>query len=935
MTDATQRRSRPRRRVGRFVLFLIAAIFIGGRSSLSYYVDALWFGSLGYGDVFWKTLNLRTVVFGAFAVSTFAIFYGAYLALKPGHLGDFGAGVILVNGRAVKLPVEPVMRVVALLVALFVAVVTGVSMMAQWPTFALWWYGTAASTDSPATDPIFGRPIAFYLLTLPAWELLVAWLMTLAVLVMGVAVFFFVVSGGRGLVWQVRRGPPQPSVRGLAIAWACLLLLLAVRTYLGRFERLFETHTIFSGVTYTDAHVTLTGMLVVAIALLLGALFVAATAIWRPRLPWLLAAAAPAAVCYLGVGLVAAYVNGFIVKPNELVRERPYITHNMELTRQAYGLSRVSQRPFPADTGVEAIDPAGNQPTLRNIRLWDWRALQDTLRQIQEIRTYYDFPDIDIDRYEIDGEMRQVMLATRELSVRKLPESSRNWINEKLIYTHGYGVTMNLVNGFTPEGMPALILSNMPVQSTVQGLSVTRPEVYFGELTDTDVYVKTRQQEFNFPQGETNSLTSYEGTGGIVLGGFLRRVLIAIDRGDVGKLPFSDDITSDSRLLMRRSVIPRVTALAPFLTLDPDPYVVVGQDGRLSWMVDAFTVSANYPYSRAYRLGNSQINYIRNSVKVVVDAYDGTTTFYVFDPADPLIAAYRATFPALFKDAAAMPAELRKHVRYPELMLELQAQVYGLYHMASPEVFYNREDLWSVATDVGLNQRQEQTAQPVEPNFVLMTLPGEKSVEFVEILPFTPANRNNLIGWIAGRSDDPHYGELVVYDFPKTRLVDGPLQIEARIDQNPQLSAQLSLWNQQGSRVRRGALLVIPVGRALLYAEPIYLQAERSPMPELRLVVLALQDRLAYGPTFEAALTSLFGAAVSSTTAAAGPAPSGAKPPVTTAAEAPPEIDALIADAAKALADYQRLTAEGKLGEAGQKLEHLKRVLEELSKKKQ
>jgi uncharacterized protein len=934
MTDTIEWRSRPRRRVGRFILLLIVAIFIGGRSALSYYVEALWFGSLGYGDVFWKMLSLQTVVFGAFAVSTFAILYGSYLALKPEHLGDFGAGVILVNGRPVKLPVEPVMRVVALLIALFVAVVTGMSMMAQWPIFALWWYGIPASTGSPAVDPIFGRPIAFYLLTLPAWQLLATWLTTLAVLVFVVALFFFVVSGGRALFWQVRRGVSQPSVRGLAIVWACLLVLLAVRTCLGRFERLFETHTIFSGVTYTDAHVTLTGMLVVAIALVLGALGVVATTIWRPRIHWLLAAAAPAAVCYLGVGLIAAYVNGFIVKPNELVRERPFIAHNMELTRQAYGLSRVSQRPFPAETGIEAIDPAANQPTLRNIRLWDWRALQDTLRQIQEIRTYYDFPDIDIDRYEIHGEMRQVMLATRELSVRKLPESSRNWINEKLIYTHGYGITMNLVNGFTPEGMPALILSNMPVQSTVESLAVTRPEVYFGELTDTDVYVKTRQKEFNYPQGETNSLTSYEGTGGIVLGGFLRRVLIAFDRGDVGKLPFSDDITPDSRLLMRRSVIPRVTALAPFLTLDPDPYMVVGQDGRLSWIVDAFTVAANYPYSRAYRLAGSQINYIRNSVKIVVDAYDGTTTFYVFDPADPLIGAYRATFPALFKDATAMPAELRKHVRYPELMLELQAQVYGLYHMNSPEVFYNREDLWSVATDVAMNQRQEQTAQPVEPNFVLMTLPGEKTVEFVEILPFTPANRNNLIGWIAGRSDDPHYGELVVYDFPKTRLVDGPLQIEARIDQNPQLSAQLSLWNQEGSRVRRGALLVIPVGRALLYAEPIYLQAERSPMPELRLVVLALQDRLAYGPTFEAALTSLFGAAMSSTTAATGPAPSGAKPPATTAAEAPPEVDALIAEAAKDLADYQRLTAEGKLGEAGQKLEHLKRTLEELSKRK-
>jgi uncharacterized membrane protein (UPF0182 family) len=935
--DQIEGRSRPRRRLRRFILVLLVAIFIGGRSALSYYVEALWFASLGYADVFWKTLNLQGLVFTVFAVGTFVVLYGAYLLLKPAHLGDFGAGVILVNGRPVRLPVEPVMRIVALIISLIVAVVTGASMMAQWPTFGLWWYGSAdGSPGASVADSIFGRPIGFYLFTLPAWQLVAAWLMTLAGLCCAAAFFFFVVSGGRALIWQVRRGASQPNARSLAFAWAGVLLMLAIRVYLGRFERLFDAHSIFTGVTYTDAHVWLTGMLVVAVALVAGAVFAAATAIRTPRVYWLLAAAAPAAVCYLAVGLIAGYVNGFIVKPNELVRERPYIAHNIELTRQAYGLTRVSQRAFPAETSIEAVDLANNQATLRNIRLWDWRALQDTLRQIQEIRTYYDFPDIDIDRYVIDGEMRQVMLATRELSVRKLPESSRTWINEKLIYTHGYGVTMNLANGFTPEGLPALILSNMPVLSTVPALSVKRPEVYFGELSDTDVYVKTRQKEFNYPQGETNSLTSYEGTGGLVLGGLLRRILIALDRGDVTKVPFSDDIMPDSRLLMRRSLTDRLTALAPFLTFDSDPYIVVGEDGRLSWIIDAFTVSDTYPYSRAYRLaGNTRpINYIRNSVKVVVDAYDGATTLYVFDPADPVIAAYRRMFPSLFKDAAAMPSDLRKHVRYPELLLELQAQVYGLYHMTSPEVFYNREDLWTVATEVGMNQRQEQTAQPMEPNFVLMTLPGEKGVEFVEILPFTPANRNNLIGWIAGRSDDPHYGEVVVYDFPKTRLVDGPLQIEARIDQNPQLSGQLSLWNQEGSRVRRGALLVIPIGRALLYAEPIYLQAERSPMPELRLVVLALQDRLAYGPTFDAALTALFGAASSSTSTAGAAAAPGPRAPSTTTPEAPTDVDALIAEAAKDLADYQRLTAEGKLGEAGQKLEHLKRALEELSKRK-
>src|SRR5207247_1103594 len=351
-----------------------------------------------------------------------------------------------------------------------------------------------------------------------------------------------------------------------------------------------------------DAHVTLTGMLVVCGALGLGAVIAAVNAVKVPRGRWLVAAILPAAVCYVALQVVGWYVSSFIVKPNELVREQPYIAHNIELTRQAYGLDRVSQREFPAETDVAAADPANNQATLQNIRLWDWHALQDTLRQIQEIRTYYDFPDIDIDRYQIDGVTRQVMLATRELNVDKLPESSRNWINEKLIYTHGYGVTMNPVNGFTTEGLPTLVLANMPVQSTIPSIKVTRPEIYFGELTNTDVYVKTRQKEFNYPQGETNNLTSYEGTGGIQIGGFFRRLFIALDRGDLTKLPFSDDVTAESRLLMRRSIRDRVTTLAPFLTFDEDPYVVISDEGRLFFMLDGFTTSATSPYSRHFRL---------------------------------------------------------------------------------------------------------------------------------------------------------------------------------------------------------------------------------------------------------------------------------------------------------------------------------------------
>jgi hypothetical protein len=932
-----------------FALAVLAVGVLGAGTALSYYVDALWFDSLGYGDVFWKTLRLQSTIFTIFTVVTLLVLYGSFLAVKPDRLNDVTGGRILINGQPFTLPVEPVVRGIALVASLVVSVATGASMTADWTTLSLYWFrGAAAVAPSPAAttlvDPIFNKPIVFYLFTLPAWHLITGWLMTLAVIACAVAAFFVAITGGTRMLSRGRVTTGAGAWRGLSIGVAALLLVLAARVYLARFDRLFADHTIFSGVTYTEAHVTLTGLLVVAWALVAGAAIALVNAVAAPRLRWLVAAVVPAAACYIVLGVLGWYVTSFVVKPNELVRERPFIANNIEMTRQAFGLHRMAQHAFPAESRIDPAELQKSQATIENIRLWDWRALQDTLRQIQEIRTYYDFPDIDIDRYTIDGSVRQMMLAARELSIDKLPESSRNWINEKLIYTHGYGVTMNPANGFTPEGMPALILSDMPVRSTIPSIKVTRPEIYFGELTNTDVYVKTRQKEFNYPQGETNTLTSYEGSGGIVLGGFFRRLLVAIDRGDVAKLPFSDDVTPESRLLMRRNVRERAQTLAPFLIFDPDPYIVVGEDGRLSWMMDAFTISDAFPYARHYLFARERINYMRNSVKAIVDAYDGTTTFYVFDREDPIIAAYRAIFPSLFKDADAMPPAMRKHVRYPELMLEVQAMVYGLYHMTTPEVFYNREDLWTVASEVRLNDRREQAQQPMEPNFVVMTLPGETGVEFVEILPFTPANRNNLIGWIGGRSDEPHYGTAVVYDFPKNRLVDGPLQVEARIDQNPQLSSQLSLWNQQGSHVRRGALIVIPIGRTLLYAEPIYLQAERSPMPELRIVVLATQERLAYGPTFEAALAALFGQAPSTlstspTSTSTQPVPAAPAPahvpgqPAPVPAERAGDMNTLIAEAARDLADYQRLTAEGKLGEAGQKLEALKRVLEELQRR--
>ena len=927
------RRSARRGRVA--ILVLLALLFLGGGTFLSYYVESLWFASLGFSEVFWTAITLQARVFLVVTLVTFIVLYTVFRVLKPAHLKDLGVGTWLVNGQPVRVPIEPALRLIGTGVAAVLAVLTGIAIGAQWSTFALYWRGGESAMASAATpDPVFGRPLSFYLFALPVWEILAGWLTTMAFVSLAAALVYTVVAGGTRLLEGRRRlNAPEGLLRGVCATFGVVLLSMALRTYLGRFSLLYEDHTIFTGVGYTDAHVTINGLLIVAILLLVGAVVSFAGAFVAPRVTTLVAAIAPAIAGYLIVSVAGWYVSSFIVRPNQLVRETPYIGHNIEHTRRAYALDRVEQRSFPADPGVEAVDLAQNEDTLQNIRLWDWRALQDTLRQIQEIRTYYDFPDIDIDRYRIGGTVRQVMLAARELNIDRLPESSRNWINERLIYTHGYGITMNRVNGFTPEGLPDLIFSNMPVQSTVSGLQVTRPEIYFGELTNSDVYVKTRQQEFNFPQGDTNSVSSYEGSGGIVLGGLLRRLLIALDRGDVTRLPFSDDITPESRLLMRRNIRERVAAVAPFLVLDPDPYIVLTTEGRLVWMMDGFTTSDSYPYARHYRLNGRRINYLRNSVKVTVDAYDGTVVVYVYDNADPLISAYRGVFPSLFRPGDEMPADLRAHVRYPELMLQMQAAVYGLYHITDPAIFYNREDVWTVATEIGMNDRREQTAQMIEPNFVLMRLPNEDSLEFVEMLPFTPLNRNNLIGWIAGRSDDPHYGDALVFNFPKNRLVDGPLQVEARIDQNPTLSAQLTLWNQQGSNVRRGGLIVMPVGRGLVYAEPIYLQAERSPMPELRMVVLALQDKLAFAPTFEAALSDLFGKPSPAAAARASAPPRDAGPSTAGAATSPTAtIDALIAEAAKNLEEYQRLTAEGKLGEAGQRLEALKRTLDQLSR---
>ncbi|MCA1816291.1 MAG: UPF0182 family protein, partial [Acidobacteria bacterium] len=696
-----------RRRRGRkrwWLLALVVVLFLLSRAA-GVYVEALWFGSLGYASVYWTTLKYAVVPFLVFAPATVLILRGAFwLMARASAAAALAPRRILVNNQPVSFEPARVLKPAAWVAALFFGLVYGVGMSGEWESFALW----LNHAPTAEVDPVFGRQLGFYIFTLPVAEMFASWLLGLAfICTVGALVYTFLgvmpTTGGDGVPKSVAaraRLAPAATRRSahtiVSVAFAALLVALALRVYLSRFSYLFDDHTIFSGVTYTEDHYLLPGLTLVCVALLVAAAVALANAFALRKVKVLVAAILlPLVVYVVACVAVPGYVQSFVVKPNELDREAPYIVRNIAATRRAFNLERVEARDFPADTTNDAYALDADRPTLDNLRLWDYRALQDTLRQVQEIRTYYDFNDVDIDRYAVNGQTRQVLLAARELDVSKLPASSRgNWINERLIYTHGYGVTMNTANGFTAEGRPEFILSNMPTETSAADVKLARPQIYFGEKTDTTVYVKTKQQEFDYPQGDANASTVYEGSGGFPVGGFLRRFVLAWETDDLSRLPFADDVTPDSRVLMRRNIGERVRALAPFLSYDADPYVVVSRDGRIFWLMDAYTTTDTYPYARHHDLEGASVNYVRNSVKVSVDAYDGSVVFYVFDTDDPILRAYRNLFPALFRDSAQMPEDLRAHVRYPETLLSTQADVYSLYHTDDARVFFQREDMW-------------------------------------------------------------------------------------------------------------------------------------------------------------------------------------------------------------------------------------------------
>jgi uncharacterized membrane protein (UPF0182 family) len=628
---------------------------------------------------------------------------------------------------------------------------------------------------------------------------------------------------------------------------------------------------------YTDVNATLPILTFLSVLALLVGLAAVVQILRRGARPVFAGLVVLGAGWILGVWAYPALVQRLRVAPNALVAESPYIGHHIRLTRQAFALDRIEERDFPARESLEASDLARNATTLRNVRLWDHGPLLATFAQLQEIRTYYRFVDVDNDRYAIGDDYRQVMLSARELSYQNLPrdpqgrDADRQWINEHLQYTHGYGVVMGPVNRITPEGLPELFIRDIPPVSDVP-LRITRPEIYYGEVANDYVFVGTRSREIDYPSGDENVYTTYQGRGGIPVGSFGRRLLFAIRFGSY-RILLSDEITRESRAMYYRQIGERVRRIAPFLQFDADPYLVIRADGTLAWLLDAYTVTRRFPYAeRAPGFGN----YVRNSVKAVVDAYHGTVTFYLADEQDPLVRAFGRAFPGLLRPLGQMPADLRAHVRYPAGLFAVQARMYATYHMQDPRVFYNKEDLWSIP------RRQEAGRErEIEPYYTIMRLPGEQREEFVLLNLFTPLRRDNMIAWLGARSDGEQYGRLTAFLFPKQRLVYGPRQIAARIDQDPVISQQLALWNQRGSTVIRGSLLAIPVEESLLYVEPMYLAAEKGSIPELKRVFVAYANQIAMEETLEASLQAIFGRRP--TTSAATRTPDGPAPPAAAA----------------------------------------------------
>ncbi len=826
-----ERRPNPARRwliiIGTLVfLFIIAAI---GRGI---YTEWLWFDSLGFSSVYTTILTTKLWLFAAGAfVFLMLLLSNLFLARRLSPVSEdnvfIGQGLVIVRRM---------FDIGVLISALFLSLIFGLVTSGQWEMVLRF----ANATNFNITEPLLGRDVAFYLFNLPLYQFIQGWLIWATIIILIFTATIYVLNIG------LRRTAFTIAIKGhLSILGAVIFFLIAWSYRLKIFDLLYSERGVIFGAGYTDAHAQwLAWRILIVIAIISGLLLL--IGIFRRGKHWLFAS--------IGLWMVLAIIFGsiypaimqrFQVEPNELDKERPYIKYNIQLTRLAFGLDRIEEKDIPVEVAPSEEDIAQNSATINNIRLWDYRPLKDTYNQIQSIRLYYDFVDIDVDRYEIDGSYRQVLLGARELSPEKLAAQAQTWINRRLQFTHGYGVALSPTNEVTERGLPNLWVKDVPPIGTIE---IERPEIYFGEKTEDYVIVNTKIAEFDYPKGDTNVYTRYEAENGIKLNSFIRKLVFAWELGDINLL-ISGELTADSQLLYRRNIRQRVQHLAPFLKLDSDPYIVIN-DGKLYWIQDAYTVSDHYPYSQPTPGG---INYIRNSVKVVINPYDGSVTFYLIDPEDAVVNTYAAIFPALFTPIEEMPESLRAHLRYPQDLFQVQVSVYQTYHMQDPRVFYNKEDLWSIPVETYADAERS-----MEPYYVIMRLPGEEREEFVLMLPFTPTQKDNMITWLAARSDGDKYGKLIAYDFPKDKLIYGPRQIEARIDQDPTISSQLTLWGQKGSQVIRGNLLVIPIEQSILYVEPVYLKAERGQLPELKRVVVASGDLIAMEPTLAQSLSAIY-----------------------------------------------------------------------------
>jgi uncharacterized protein len=850
-------------------------------ASISLLTGWWWFREIGYQIVFTRVLLTRVLLFFAAGGLTAGVLY---LNLRIAQRGLVANPILLqLAESAPRLNVTAALRRLSLPVALGLGLLAGLAATAAWDVVLLATHGTPFGV----TDPVFSRDIGFYVFTLPALSAALGLLATLATLSLAMVIAVYGVRGD--LVLGPRRLRVEPSAGlHIAVVLASLFLLVGLRLWLvDAPDLLYSTTGPLIGASYTDLHARLPALRISAVVAGLGAIGVLIGAV-RGRLVqsavW--AVAAYAVVGVVGRGLVPLAMQNFLVAPTELTRETPYLRSHIIATRQAWGLDSVQVRELRGEAGLTLASIRANGPTIENVRLWDRDPLLMTFGQLQEIRTYYDFVSVDDDRYTIDGRYRQVLLSPRELNPASLP--TRTFINEHLTFTHGMGLTLGPVNEVTPEGLPVLFVKDLPPVTTVS-LNVTRPQIYYGELTDDYVFVGTRQREFDHPSGEANVYAAYGGKGGVRVGNLLRRAVLAAQFGS-DKILFSQDITDQSRILYYRNIVERARKALPFLRFDRDPYLVLADDGTLEWILDAYTSSTGYPYAQRLSDGTS---YMRNSVKLVIDAYDGSLTAYVSAPSDPLIRSWARIFPGIFVPLDSMPAGLRAHIRYPDEIYRIQTSLYAIYHMDAPEDFYHREDQWQIPAV------EEREGSVPFMRHLVMRLPEETKAEYIYMVPFTPRGKDNLAAWMVARNDGAEYGKLRVYRLSRQRLVFGPRQIENRINQNTEISRQISLWDQRGSQVIRGDLLVIPIEESLLYVQPLYLQAAGGRIPELKRVVVAYENQVVMGETLDAALAGIFGGG-------AGRAPA---PPVITEA---PTTEAPTAEAPGADSGFRALAGEAR-----------------------